>query len=364
MADPDRTRALPFAALAPVLLCPALACAAPGDLGSRSIDLNHRAARQWSVDLPQETWFRVSGRITVPHAGGDGFAVALEDGDLIVDTDGDGTPDREIHATADDYGVRTARVVLEGQRADGSALRYGVRLRDEGAGWHWAPGGVTTGTVDTEHGPLKLELIDRNGNGRYDDVGADAMIVGGGDVATFLSRTMLVDRDLWTLEVDPSGAFARLEPYEGETATFDMNSGLATMARLTSAVVRSTDGRHSFDLARTRGAMTVPAGDYEIVTGSIALGKQTVRVAPGRAETIHLPPGARTTFHWGGPVTGEFEYERAGDRVVFSPDKVWYYGAAGEQYLDWTPLGKSPEFEVVDTETGAVLEVLILPGSC
>ncbi|MHC5025771.1 MAG: hypothetical protein ACYTGR_03300 [Planctomycetota bacterium] len=352
--------------MASSMLVDGVGAAAGGPVeGVLGADLSHRSFRTWTIDLPDERWFAVSGGIGIPHAGGDAFAAAVVGTDLKIDTDGDGQLDRSVRATADDSGARTARVVLEGNRADdGAAFRYGVRLREQGGGWQWAPGGAMSGSVDTDAGAMKVQIIDRNGNGSFNDFGVDAMVVGRSTVATYLSRTVLVDDALYEVDVDASGSSIGLTPYVGATAKFDMTSDFETKARLLSAVVRSTDGSHSFDLGRHTGAVDVPAGRYEIISGRLGLGAQTVRVAPGRATPIDMAHGSVKTFAWGGPVEGEFNYLRNGDQVAFSPNAIWYYGAAGEEYLDWNPIGKSPQFEVVSKATGEVLEVLILPGSC
>jgi hypothetical protein len=329
-----------------------------------SSELRHRAPRQWTIELPDESWFAVSGSIAIPHAGGEGFAAVLEGTELRLDTDGDGELDRSIRATADDYGVRRARVVLHGQRADGGEFAYGVRLRDEGAGWRWAPGGIMVGTVETDAGSTLITIIDRNGNGRWNDVGEDAMVIGRGNAACYLSRSVFIAGELWALEVDADGAEIRLASYDGPTARLDMTTGFSSSARLVSAIVMSIDGSHSFDLAPFDAPIDVPAGSYEIVAGRIGLGQQSVKVGAGRAEPITLAAGAERTFDWGGPVAAEFDYRRQGDEVVFHPDAIWYYGAAGEQYAHWSPIGKSPQFTVRDRHSGSVLEVLILPGSC
>ncbi|HIF52688.1 MAG TPA: hypothetical protein EYQ87_01585 [Candidatus Nitrosopelagicus sp.] len=81
-------------------------------------------------------------------------------------------------------------------------------------------------------------------------------------------------------------------------------------------------------------------------------------------KPLNLLQAKTTEFNWGGPVESEFQFARVGSKVQFSPNQIWYYGKAGEQYAGWNPIGKSPEFKILDADTGAVLEVLILPGSC
>ena len=95
-------------------------------------------------------------------------------------------------------------------------------------------------------------------------------------------------------------------------------------------------------MASTKGSVKVPAGIYEIVSGTIGLGKQRVRVRQGRMEPIVLAENGKESLDWGGPVKAEFDFLRAGTQVQFSPNSVWFYGNAGEEYFGWNPIGKSP----------------------
>ena len=321
--------------------------------------LRYRADRTWDVQLPAERFIPVSGGFPIAHAGGAQFVAEVDGTTLVVDTDGDGVTDRRIEATTDDSGARHARVTLRGTTTDGADLRYAVRLREENGAWTWAAGGAMHGRVGT----TPVRLYDQNHNGRYDDYGVDAMIVGRGTVASYLSRAIVTDGTLLELDVAPDGTTVTTRPFSRETGTLDVTTGLRTDAKLLAAIVRSADGAYAFDLAATPGPVTVPAASYEIMTGALGLGRQRVEVTAGRAEAIDVTPGASTTLTWGGPVDAEFEYERAGEQVVFSPDHIWYYGAAGEQYSNWDPIGKSPTFTVRNAVTKEVLEVVILPGS-
>ena len=52
------------------------------------------------------------------------------------------------------------------------------------------------GTVNSQAGPIAVRIIDQNGNGKFNDVGSDAMIVGNTDHAMMLSATIYVDDKL------------------------------------------------------------------------------------------------------------------------------------------------------------------------
>ena len=330
-----------------------------------SSSLRYRSYRNWSTNLPAEQWFKVNDGIRIKHAGGDKFAVKLDGERLQFDTDGDGEIDRTIKALVDrDTNVSTSRVILSGKTTDGKPLKYAVRLRKDTAGWEWAPGGAMIGSIETKAGPIPVRVIDQNGNGRFDDIGKDAMVVGTGDDATFLSQTVVIGKELRQFQMSADGTELSTTAFTGKTAKLDLTTSFDAKAVLLAAIVRSKDGKNSFNVASAKGAVTVPAGTYEIVSGTVGLGNQRVGVRQGRMKPIVLAENATQSIEWGGPVKGEFEFVRVAGQVQFSPDTVWFYGDAGEEYYGWVPCGKSPEFTVKDKVSGQVIEVAILPGSC
>lgn len=340
--------------------------AVPADAADNmSVSLRYRSYRKWSLNLPAEKWFKVNDGIKLQHAGGDKFVAKVEGERLQFDTDGDGEIDRSIKATVDrDTKVSTARVILTGKTAKGEPLKYAVRLRKDAAGWEWAPGGAMTGTIQTAKGAVPVRIIDQNGNGRFNDVGEDAMVVGTGNDATYLSETVLVGTELRKMAVTPDGANVAMQAFSGKTGKLDLTTSFDAKAVLLSAIIRSRDGKNSFDVASTTGGVEVPAGTYEVVSGTIGLGKQRVKIRQGRMQPIVLAENAKRSLDWGGPVKAEFDFLRVGGQVQFSPNSVWFYGDAGEEYFGWNPIGKSPEFKVKDKISGNVIEVAILPGSC
>lgn len=330
-----------------------------------SVDLKYRSYRNWTIELPSEKWFAVKDGIKIPHAGGDGFAVAMEGNDLQFDTNGDGELDRTVKPIVDlKTGVATTRVVLSSQTKSGSKFRYAVRLRKDASGWEWAPGGALAGTISTDAGPVPIRIIDQDGNGRFNDIGRDAMVVGASVHATLLSKAIYVGDTLQNIEIAGDGKSLTLSTYDGPTAEIDMTSTFNSKAAMISSVIVSTDNQYSFDVGAIEGSVKVPAAKYRVVRGVLGLGEQRVQILAGRMTAFELTADETKTVDWGGPIASEFEFGRTGGQLQFSPDHVWYYGKAGEQYVGWDPIGKSPEFKIVDADTGEVLEVAVLPGSC
>ena len=317
-----------------------LVAQAPAD----TVPLKYRSHRNWSIALPNETWVKIGSAIELASRS---FPVRSEGTGLGIDTDGDGQTNVVVQVSADKPGHVKLR--------DGD-YRYAIELVNRGGGWFFRTAAIKHANVDG----TKLRLIDQNGNGRFGDVGEDAMIVGRGNVAMFLSGAVNIGGRLWQLEVTEDDEAVRLTPFAGPTGTMDMTSKLETNGKLLSAVVSSTDGQYSFDLAR--GAQVVPVGSYRIHSGAIGLGETTVGVRRGHAEDLVIQDGATAQLEWGGPARAEFAYRHAGDKVEFRPDEVWYYGNSGEEYTQWQPVGKSPTFDVI--RDGEVIASAIFPGSC
>ena len=314
-----------------------------GEAETKTAVLRHRAPRASDVVLPAERFAPVGASIDV---AGRRFPVRLDGLALEVDVDADGTFD--VRAAG-----ASARVVLAG--ATGA---YAVRLRNDGTGWTWAAGGEMTGEV----AGTRVRIIDQDGDGTYDDYGADAIVVGRGRVATFLSRTINVDGKLWAIDVAADGASVRWRPYDGPAGSLKLD--YQTRGKVLGLVVKSTDGAHSFDLARAGEGLLVPAGTYELARGQIGLGETRVEVRAGRAGAVLVKDGATTELVWGGPVKAEFGYVRTGGEVALSPADIRYFGSAGEEYVSWFPDGKSPRIVITHGKTGREIAEAYFPGSC
>lgn len=308
--------------------------------------LDHRSYRTWKHELPAAEWKRASGAIEL---GGRTYATGADGTKLNLDTNGDG----EIDATLEG---EDGRAILRDESGDAV---YALRLRQGDEGWVYSVGSARRGKL----GDTRITLFDQNLNGRFDDFGDDAIALGSNKTATFLSETIHVDGKLMTLEVAADGSSARAVPFDGKSGVLDLTSEFESKAKLLSAVMVSTDGRHSFDFAGTEGGLRVPAGSYQIHRAQLGLGKMLVDVTAGDAKPLVVREGRRTSWQWGGPVRAEFAYQRKGDTVVLDPRAVWYFGRSGEEYKGWNPVGKSPEFTIADSVTGQALTSAVFPCS-
>lgn len=330
-----------------------------GASGPLTVELAYRGFRTFEFELPDEAYAPVADGIPIAHAGGDAFAARIDGGKLLLDVEGNGTFKAVIEPPPPG---ETVSVTLRGTDAAGAPLRYTARIRQGQGGWEYSCSGGLVGNL----GDTKIVLFDQDLDGRYGEPGEDALVVGRGRVATTMSTVVIVDDALYTVGIsaDDAGA-ARLElvPFEGETGTLDLVSGFETKGKILSLQVADRRNHVYLDLADHDQGARVPAGTYRFDGGRLASGDSRVSIAAGRMEKIAVETDITTALAWGGPINGEFTYDRQGLTYQFAPDKVWYYGRAGEEYFDWTPLGGSPKFVLVDSDDRAELVSGVFPGS-
>ena len=336
-----------FAAFAIPEGATALETGAETTVKAGTAELKYRSFRKWQIELPAEQFSPVGKGFSFQESLGAQFATELEGTSLKIDSDGDGSLDVTVDGPE-------GMVTLHGSEG----RRYAVRLLDR-QGWRFAPGGALRGKILGE----RIQLIDQNLDGDYTDVGEDAIIVGRGKIASFLSQVISVNGTLVELSVSNDGSSIDYRPYTGPTGTLKLGP-CETKAKVLSAVVRSVDGRYCFDLAKSQEGPTVPAGNYTLLSGAIGLGDNRVDMVTGRSKSFEVGTGGTREVAWGGPVKAEFAYRHASGQVDLSPDAVWYYGASGEQYTGWNPLGKSPEFTIRNKKTGREIAQAYFPGTC
>ncbi|MAE75711.1 MAG: hypothetical protein CMJ85_02445 [Planctomycetes bacterium] len=319
-----------FAAL---LASPAFASASE----TTSANLSHKAYSKFSLVLPNQAWKRLDGKIEVAHDLGDGFRAYVEGVVLMVDTDGDGKAESKVKGLG-------GFMKLHGKTRGGKSFTYGVRFEKRGKVYYYAASGAMVGKLDG----MTVQLIDMNGNGRYNDVGKDAMIVGSGKGAAYLSKVVNLRNELFNLEVSEDGTSVTATPYEGAAGFLDIRGGFKSKGKLVSAVLNDAKGELSFNITQVKGAMKVPAASYTFVGGLVAKGKEQARIHAGRMTPLSVATGQTLKLNWGGKVTAEFSYSHANGKVTIPP-KANYYGTAGEEYVEWVPDQKSPKFLIYES---------------
>lgn len=302
--------------------------------------LKYKSIKKWEMHLPKETWSGISFEIPVAHAGGPGFVVDNSAFSLEIDTDGNGKPDEKVKGQG-------GSVVLKAKDANGKTFQYAIRVRKDRDNWVFASSGVMSGKIGGE----TITLIDQNNNGVWNEIGVDAMIIGKGNSASFLSRIVNLGGELFLFEASENGADMAITPYEGDAGNLNGVAGYESKGKLTHAVFVSGDGKVSFDLAGAKNGMLVPAMDYHLVSGFVEKGSEKVKIRRGDMRSITVKNGVDRVVEWGGPLSMEFDHFRN------SPEEVTvnlpsFYGKSKEEYYDFYPGGKSPSIIVTDKASG------------
>ncbi|MEX1025858.1 MAG: hypothetical protein WD226_12365 [Planctomycetota bacterium] len=302
--------------------------------------LSHKAQKKWGINLPAEHWITVDWSIAL--SGGLEFPAEQTGAQkLSVDTNGDEKLD-------DDVKGKGGSLTLKGTTDADEKVEYTVRLRPKGKTWEWSAGSVQQGTVEG----TKVSLIDMNGNGRYDDFGQDAYLVGNSSNAAFLSRVVNLGGNLYEFTPNALGTEVTTKPFTGETVMLDATSEFEGKGKVVNAVFR--DGDLSFNVADEAKGMKIPAGTYRFEHGYVTKGSSTVTIGTGNMEPIELAPGAEHVVEWGAPIGGEFSYNQTGTKVTVNAD-FRFFGKLGEEYKEFTPKGGGPKIFVKDKEKGDVL---------
>ena len=328
---------------------------APQDTGQREQPEHLRAQTEtyvlrrvipstWDYLLPSDNWRPLVAPLVLD---GVEFAVKLEgSAPLHLDTDANGRADKRVTSPYD---------IVRLQAADG--VPHVVQLRRTGEAWEWANGAVLTGRVE---GTL-LQIIDLNGDGRFDGFGQDAMIVGEKIGASYLSRVASISDRLFHLTLNASEDSISTRPYTGPTAHLDVRREFISRGVLEYAVFSS--GESSFELADAPEGRRIPAGSYRFISGRVAKGKETARMTGGSMAPIVLAAEQSHCLTWGGPLHARFRCTvRDGELTVFS--NVRFTGVGGEEYFAFAPDACSPTIRVLDASTGKVVQYGKMGGCC
>jgi hypothetical protein len=317
----------------------ALATGATAQDDAQKATLSYKAFQKWSFITPDQAWTAVTtDGLAIKHPNGDFFAAERDGLKLSMDTTGNGRLNKDVKGA---HGYAILR-----SKADGKTFRYAVRFIGSASGYKYASSGAMCGTVSG----VPVKLIDLNNNGIYNEYGKDALIVGKGKSASFLSKVISYGGKLYDFEVSEDGSEVSATPFDGDSGTLNGLSGYKAKAKLTSAVVSDSTGTISFNLVDAKN-MLVPVGDYTITSGRVVKGNNSAQIRQGKMTPLTVEADKVTKLKWGAKVIAEFTHTVEGRDVKIEPANVHYFGVAGEEYFGFLPGAKSPKFLVYDKDS-------------
>ncbi len=332
-----------------VISCLAVSVLAQAPVQGGEVPLLFKTLRKSTYELPTHAWHSVGTELEFSARLGKPIPVQASGTLLLVDANVDGTFELRTE------GAKPRTMTLTGIGA--TPRRYSISLMDNG-GWKFRSACCLVAKV----GDVSVRFFDQDSNGRFDDFGTDAVVVGRGRTACFLSKILSIDGVLYEIDLDDQGHRLSYSPYGGDVGTLDVS--VATQAKVLGAVIRSDDGKYSFELSRMASPVRVPVANYSLYSGTIGLGKNRVKVRKGAFPSINVKAGVHSDINWGGPVRADFTYLRAGEELQLSPKTIRYFGKQGEEYHSWYPDGKSPLITIDDGKTGRQIAEAYFPGTC
>lgn len=305
---------------------------------TQTATLKFKPYKSFSFILPKEAWTKVGASMGLRHPNGDSFRAIRSGLKLSVDTTGNGKTNKDVKGSS---GYLTFR-----SKASGEVFQYAARFKGSAAGFTYSSSCALAGTV----GGVPVQLFDLNNNGRFDEMGTDGVLVGKGKAVALLSKVISYNGKLFNFNA--KGKTVSTTLYEGESGTVNLTAGFRSRGVLQSAIVSSGD--YSFNVAGASN-VTVPVGDYRIVSGFVGKGPASAFIRAGKMAPITVRADKNTRLEWGGKVVAEFTCAMQGDKVAVNPSDLHYYGRAGEEYYDLNRNAKSPRFTARDPESGKPL---------
>lgn len=277
--------------------------------------------------------------LPLPHEGNDAqgnprFALkgALRQNAIWLDLDGDGKPgNREL--TAVTQAGTTAAFSFPTGYADGTSGTYTFKLQTAKK-----PGEfrivrccARVARVDKKH---TIVLIDDNGNGLYNDIGQDALLIDQQPV-TFLGRQIYLDSELYELLVHPGGTTIEIRPMAHyQVGTVDLFKSYtypqkAENLRIHTVIVQGAET--SFSFSPQFASRPLPTGAYDLTFALFERSTERVYMLKGTKTSFTVEANQETSPKWGAPIELRFNVDSDGRHVTLSPPT--FFGVAGENYI-------------------------------
>lgn len=298
------------------------ALAQPGGLGKENkmgykpsglmVSLNYVAApREFPFLTPGGSWVEL----------GDKFNLTLKDPVTLAVTD------KEVRiGRVDTVKPEGGTVDLMVRHEDSIESKYRVRIEKREGKWMWRRHGYRVGTFQG----TQIVLIDDNSNGRYDEVGVDAMIVGRSGFAAFSSGIVSIGGKLYAAAIGPSGSSLTLSPFSEATGKIRIIHD--EPAKLKAAVIKGSNS--SFNAA---DPVVIPVGQYTISWGVFVSGPKRALIRCGEKAVTVDKDKYNSSVKWGKPYKLEINIARSGAKLDVDYGSLKVSGKEGEEYHGFDP---------------------------
>ncbi len=345
--------------ISPLFLAAFLLCASPfllakeapwQKLQTTDIKLRHESQifspGLFDTDLQQKILFPGDGsafEFNLPHEGKDAKGNPLPPlkgimkGDFLwLDLNGDGSQSSDEIRGFKKAGESLGPFVYHASYQDGTSAPYTFKLVYTGKPGQFKI--LRCNAKQVKIGTTQLLLLDDNGNGRFNDLGRDALIVNDQPV-TFLSRQIFIDGKLHELLVHPAGQtleikrLAKVQMGKVNLFLLYKPAQKSESLKIHTLIIRGRDGAFSFD--RKRPEAEVPVGAYDLVFGLFSRAKEMMILKSGERTSFSVETGKLASPQWGSPITGTLKIGQDGQLIsVEAPE---FTGAGSEIYrpVDW-----------------------------
>jgi len=203
-------------------------------------------------------------------------------------------------------------------------------------------------------GNEKIQIVDDNSNGYYDDYSEDGIVIGTGAQALIqpLSRVVEIHGHLYELRPERSGRTAELKTFTGLTGRLKVVwKGLVQPTWLLFQGEKEAD-RVCVNVAGLKDGAEVPVGTYRFFRGIVLKGKApkgpNCEIGAGKTQPVEVKVGETTTVEMGAPFTFDVDQgnpypDNKEKELVFKGTAFKVMGRAGEYYTRFWPVVPRPK---------------------
>lgn len=300
--------------------------------------------------FPYETlkgeWISCSGGSLKIEGKAGPISVYPEKRSIQVDTLGDGSRVIKIKMPGGIATVLTA-----------DSQPYAIELKNTSTtgtspNWVYRRAGFMFGAVDG----VRVTLIDDNSNGKYNDLGTDAIIVGKSKFAAPLGKMIVTPKGCYDVSVNADGSAATFTKANPTTGRLDMVRKFNARGKLAYVVI--SNGDSFFDMASISPKAGMPVGEYKLIKGKVVARRaMSCEIQAGKMPSISVSASEDITYvEWGGDPArkGVFHAEisatRSGKEVTCHMNNFHVFGVLQEEYTNFTPT-MFPVFEIAERNT-------------